>query len=111
MRALAAVVLCGLLAACAGRPVEVSTGPESTQASVALRVTNSLAQPVNVYVVANGTELFVRQVSASATEQFAVQGVAPGSTVTLRARQVDGRQVYERAGVVLQGGVIEWRVP
>lgn len=110
-RALAVVVLCGLLAACAGRAVEVSTGPETVQSSVSLRVTNSLAQPVNVYVVTGGTELFVRQVGASATEQFAVQGVPEGTTVTLRARQVDGRQVYERAGVVLQGGVVEWRVP
>ena len=54
-RALATVALCGLLAACAGRAVEVSTGPETVQqAAVSLRVTNSLAQAVNVYVVTDG---------------------------------------------------------
>lgn len=111
MRALAAVALCGLLAACSGRPVEVSTGPEAVEAAVSLRVQNSLAQPVNVYVVTDGTELFVRQVAAGSTETFAVQGVPAGATVTLRARQVDGRQVYERAAVTLQAGVFEWRVP
>ena len=37
-------------------------------------------------------------------------GMQAGSAVTLRARQVDGRNVYERASVVLSG-TFEWRVP
>lgn len=113
-RALATIALAGLLAGCAGRQVEVGTGPETAQAAegaVSLRVVNNLAQAVNVYVVDGAREIFVRQVAGRATEQFAVGGVAAGTTVTLRARQVDGRQVYERTNVVLQGGVFEWQVP
>ena len=113
-RAVAVIALAGLLAGCAGRQVEVGTGPETAPASenaVSLRVTNNLAQAVNVYVVEGTREIFVRQVPGRGTEQFQVGGVAAGSTVTLRARQVDGRQVYERSKVTLQGGVFEWHVP
>lgn len=99
--------------ACTGRQVEVGTDPQPATAAdaVMLRVTNSLAQGVNVYVVTGSTELFVRQIGANATEQVTVQGVSPGAVVTLRARQVDGLQVYERDNVILSGGVYEWRVP
>jgi hypothetical protein len=112
MRAFVAVLALAL-AACTGRQVEVGTGPEqaATQGTAALRVTNTLGMPVNVYVVRNGTEMFVRQVDANATQQLTVQGVEPGATVTLRARQVDGVRTYERANVTLGGGVYEWRVP
>jgi hypothetical protein len=112
MRALVAVLALAL-AACTGRQVEVGTGPASaaTQGSVSLRVTNTLSMPVNVYVVRNGTEMFVRQVGANATQEVGVQGVVAGETVTLRARQVDGVRTYERANVTLGGGVYEWRVP
>ena len=53
----------------------------------------------------------MRQVAARGTEQFPVGGVEAGSTVTLRARQVDGRQVYERTNVTLQAGVFDWQLP
>ena len=111
MRALATLLL-ALTVACTGRQVEVGTGPvaESPEAAPLLRVTNSLSQAVNVYVVTGASEMFVGQVGAQATQQLAVQGVALGASVTLRARQVDGRNVYERANVVLSG-VYEWRVP
>lgn len=112
MKALAAVLVLAL-AACAGRQVEVGTGPATaaTEASVSLRVTNTLSTPVNVYVVQSGQETFVRQIGAQSTEQVSVQGVSPGATVTLRARQVDGRQVYDRPNVTLSGGIYDWRVP
>ena len=100
--------------ACTGRQIEVETGPESSaQSSTAptIRVTNTLAQAVNVYVVTGGAEVFVLQVPARATADGPVRGVNSGTTVTLRARQVDGRSVYERADVALGGGVVEWRVP
>jgi len=111
MRALATLLL-ALTVACTGRQVEVGTGPvaESTEAAPLLRVTNSLAQAVNVYVVNGGSEMFVGQVGAQATQQLTVQGMATGASVTLRARQVDGRSQYERTNVVLSG-VYEWRVP
>ena len=112
MNRYATLMLLALVVACTGRQVEVRTGPDAsaTQGTVALRVTNSLSQAVNVYVVTGGTEAFVGQVGAQATQQVTVQGVAPGAVVTLRARQVDGRQVYERPNVALSG-VYEWRVP
>lgn len=102
-----------VLGACTGRQVEVVTNPtpESSEAAVSLRVVSTLDQPVNVYVVMGGNEMFVRQVGSRSTETAAVRGVPAGSIVTLRARPVDGRQVYERADVRLDAGVFEWRVP
>ena len=111
MRALATLLL-AFAVACTGRQVEVGTGPTpaSVEAAPLLRVTNSLPQAVNVYVVNGGAEMFVGQVGAQSTQQLAVQGMAAGASVTLRARQVDGRSAYERTNVVLSG-VYEWRVP
>ena len=99
--------------ACSGRQVEVRTGPEApaTQNTASVRVTNSLTQAVNVYVVQGGLETFVVQVAAQSTQTAAVQGVSPGATVTLRARQVDGGRTYERPNVSLGTGVFDWRVP
>lgn len=112
MRALATLLLALTAVACTGRQVEVGTGPaaEAPESAPLLRITNSLAQAVNVYVVNGSSEMFVGQVGAQATQQLAVQGVASGASVTLRARQVDGRNVFERANVVLSG-VYEWRLP
>lgn len=111
---LLAVTVLGTMSmgACTGRQVEVSTGAApAAEASVSLRVANDLDQPVNVYVVTGGSEMFVRQVPAKSTDAAVVRGVAPGSVVMLRARPVDGRQVYEKADVTLAAGVFEWRVP
>ena len=112
MRAFATLLL-ALTVACTGRQVEVGTGPaaaEAPESAAQIRVTNSLAQAVNVYVVNGSSEMFVGQVGAQATQQLAVQGVTSGTSVTLRARDVDGRNVYERTNVVLSG-IYEWRVP
>ena len=111
MRAFATLLL-ALAVACTGRQVEVGTGPaaEAPESAPLIRVTNSLPQAVNVYVVNGASEMFVGQVGAQATQQLAVQGTTPGASVTLRARQVDGRNVFERTNVVLSG-VYEWRVP
>lgn len=108
-----AVALLALAVACTGRQVEVGTGPETGAAveAPAVRVTNSLTQAVNVYVVTEGREVYVAQVAAQATQQVAVQGVAAGANVTLRAREVDGGRTYERANVTLGAGVLDWRVP
>jgi hypothetical protein len=113
MRRLAPLVLLALAAACTGRQVEVRTGPETAavESAASLRVTNSAQQAVNVYVVTNGQEAFVGQVAAQSTQLLTVQGVPSGSSVTLRAREVDGRRTYERANVALAAGVFEWRVP
>ena len=114
MRRVIAIALLALSAACTGRQVEVGTGPQTpagVQGAPALRVTNSLAQAVNVYVVMGSGEMFVGQVAAQSAQQLTVQGVTAGASVTLRARGVDGRNVYERANVTLGSGVFEWRVP
>lgn len=111
-RITAALALLAVVA-CTGRQIEVETGPETGQAITAptIRVSNTLAQAVNVYVVTGGSEVFVVQVAARSTAEAPVRGVGSAATVTLRARQVDGRSVYERSDVALGSGVIEWRVP
>jgi hypothetical protein len=103
------LALASSAAACGPRRVEVSAA-EPSAAAVQLAVTNTLNQPVNVYVVHDGTDTFVRQVAANASETVGVRGVASGSTVTLRAVPVDGRDTYTRQNVVLTG-TYSWQVP
>ncbi|CAA9356935.1 MAG: hypothetical protein AVDCRST_MAG40-3222 [uncultured Gemmatimonadaceae bacterium] len=95
--------------ACGPRRVEV-TAAQPTAAAVQLAVTNTLSQPVNIYVVHEGTDTFVRQVAANASETVGVRGVPSGATVTLRAVPVDGRNTYTRQDVVLSG-TYSWRLP
>lgn len=108
-RCLVALVVAASAVGCGPRRVEVSTA-DAGPAAVQLAVTNTLSQPVNVYVVNNGAEVFVRQVSANASETVPVRGVASGATVTLRAVPVDGRNTYTRQNVVLSG-TYSWQVP
>ena len=109
-RFLYAAMVAVTLAACGGRQVEVGTGPRPASAQIGLQVTNNLTQPVNVYVVSGGSDIFLRQVGANATESLPVQGVAAGSTVTLRATTVDGTRTYTKENVVLSGNYV-WQVP
>jgi hypothetical protein len=93
-----------LISACRQRQVDVRTAPPSAQqAQVSVQVANSLTQAVNVYVVANGTDTFLRQVAAKATVTIPVQGFAPGTTVGLKAVTVDNARTYQRQNVVLTG--------
>ena len=111
MRAL----LTGLLAAtmvvgaCGPRQVEVQTAPD-TQAQLGLHVTNNLNQPVNVYVVNMGSEIFLGQVAANSAQRLSVAGVTSGSSVTLRAVTTSGGTTYSRDNVVLTG-TYSWQVP
>ena len=74
---LAALLL--TVAACGPRQVEVRTAP--TQATqISLQVNNNLNQAVNVYVTANGTDTFLRQVGGN-------------SSATMRSRLAAGRSV------------------
>ena len=95
-------------AACGPRAVEVRSSPNA--ASVSLRVTNNHTQPVNVYVVSAGNEIFVRQIPAGETQTAPVAGVAVGSTVTLRAAPQDGSRTWTRENVVLTS-TTQWQVP
>jgi hypothetical protein len=100
-----------LLAACGPRQVEVRTTPSPTAANdLAIHLTNNLTQPVNVYVVTQGTDLFVKQVGGNQTEHLAVRGVSAGSTVKLKATTVDGTKTYTSGDVVLSG-TYPWKVP
>ena len=87
---------------CAPRQVEVRTAA-APATQVAVQVTNSLAQAVNVYVTSGGSDTFLRQVSANSTVTVPVQGFAPGTTVTLKAVTVDGTRTFTRSNVVLNG--------
>jgi hypothetical protein len=112
MRALAtSLAMAVTLAAtgCAGRQVEVTTGPQPA-ADVSVRLTNNLSQAVNVYVTTGGTDIFLKQVSANSVEVMPVVGIPAGTTVILKARTVDGTRTYTRDNVQLATNY-DWRVP
>ena len=94
---------------CAGRQVEVTTGPQPA-ADVSVRLTNNLSQAVNVYVTTGGTDIFLKQVSANSVEVMPVVGIPAGTTVILKARTVDGTRTYTRDNVQLATNY-DWRVP
>lgn len=98
-----------VVSACAGRQVEVTTGPEPA-ADVGIHMTNNLSQAVNVYVTTGGTDMLLKQVAANATEHIPVRGIGAGTTVTLKAVTVDGTRTYRRQDIVLTS-MYEWRVP
>ncbi len=104
----AAMLLVGT-AACGPRKVEVVSGPQAAT-EVSLSVTNNLKQPVNIYVLTGGKELFIKQVGANTTERMNVPNVAAGTTVKLKATPVDGSNSYTRDDVTLSG-LYEWQVP
>jgi hypothetical protein len=109
MRGLLAVLLVIVVGACASRKVEVGTGP-TPASGVSLNVSNTLSQDVNVYVTSGGTDILVGQVAANSTKALAVNGVAEGSSVSLKAIAVDGSRTYTRDGVVLSGSYA-WTLP
>ena len=110
--AVLAVALVLAATACGRRKVQVGTSPPQAggggastpvASSVAVQVTNNLAQAVNVYVSSGGTDTFLRQVKGNTVETVPVQGVASGTTVTIKAVTIDGVQTYSRPNVVLSG--------
>jgi hypothetical protein len=105
---LAALALCATTA-CGPRQVEVRTGPQPAT-EVTLRVTNNLAQAVNVYMVSSGSDVFLKQVAANSAASMSVPGVSAGTTVSLKATPVDGSRTYTRDNVTLSG-LYEWQVP
>jgi hypothetical protein len=112
MRARMALVGAALLGlsttGCGPRHVEVQTA--SSRPDVHVRVTNSLGQAVNVYVLSGDNEIFLRQVPANSEARLPVQGVGSGSTVRLRAVTIDGSRTYTSDPVVLHDNY-PWRVP
>jgi hypothetical protein len=113
MRRLCAVLSCAAVivfgvSACGPRQVQVGTAPTSAEA--AIHFTNNLPQPVNVYVVQGGTEMFVRQVAANTTENLPVRGVATGTQVRLRAVTIDGKSQFDGPPATLTS-MYTWKVP
>ena len=106
---LAALALIVTTSACGPRQVEVTTGAQPA-ADVSIRFTNNLTQAVNLYVTSGGTDVFLKQVSSNSVEVVPVRGITAGTTVTLKARTVDGTRTYSRDNVYL-GANYEWRVP
>ena len=104
-----ALALVAGAAACGPRKIEVRSAP-AAPADVNLRVTNNFSQAVNVYVTSAGNDIFVRQLSAGATETLPVRGVAIGSTVTLKATSVDASRTWSKPNVVL-ASTTNWQVP
>jgi hypothetical protein len=106
------IVMLGLAVAataCGPRQVEVKTGPQPVS-EVTLKVTNNLSQAANVYVVSNGSDIFLKQVGANSTETMNVPGISAGATVGLKATPIDGSRSYTRDNVTLSG-LYEWQVP
>ena len=63
-----------------------------------------------VEVTTGGTDVFLKQVAANSMEVLPVAGISAGTTVTLKARTVDGTRTYTRDNVYLASNY-EWRVP
>jgi hypothetical protein len=104
-----ALIAAATTSACAPRQVEVTTGAQPA-ADVSIRFTNNLTQAVNLYVTSGGTDVFLKQVAASSVEVVPVRGLTAGTTVTLKARTVDGTRTYSRDNIYLASNY-DWRVP
>jgi hypothetical protein len=102
LRPYALVLMLAVASGCSARQVEVRTAP-TTASAVSVEVKNNVNQAVNVYVTQNGTDTFLKQVPANTSQTIPVQGVAAGSTVSLKAVTLDGARTYSRANVVLTG--------
>ena len=109
MRALLAGLLLTVTAACGGRKVTVETAPK-TSAAVTLHFTNNDNNAVNVYVVNQGSDLFLKQVAANSTEDMPVAGIASGTQVRLKATRTDGSKTYTSDPMALNA-TTTWRVP
>ena len=107
------VLLAGLLlmatVACGKRQVDVETAPRTT-AAVTLNFTNNDANAVNVYVVNDGNDVFLKQVAANSTELMPVPGIAAGTQVRLKATRTDGSKTYTSDPITLTASS-NWRVP
>lgn len=109
MKLFLAALALSAVTACGPRQVEVRTGPQPAT-EVTLRVTNNLAQAVNVYMVSSGNDVFLKQVAANSAASMSVPGVSAGTTVSLKATPVDGSRTYTRDNVTLSS-LYEWQVP
>lgn len=110
MRALlAGLLLAASVVGCGRRQVTVETAPRTTP-EVSVRFTNADNSAVNVYVVNQGTDLFLKQVAANTTEDLPVPGITAGTQVRLKATRTDGSKTYTSDPLTL-AATTTWRVP
>jgi len=102
VRAIALAAVLAGLSACGPRQAEVRTAP-SQASGISIQVKNDIAQAVNVYITAGGTDSFLGQVGAKDSKTIPVQGFSSGTTVSLKAVTIDGAKTYSRDKVVLNG--------
>ena len=110
MRALLAGMLLIVAASCGKRQVKVVTAPKAAAAAVSLHFTNNDNNAVNVFVVNEGTDLFLKQVAPNSTEDLPVAGIATGTQVRLKATRSDGSKTYTSDPMPLSANTT-WRVP
>lgn len=110
MRALLAGMVLAVTVACGKRQVKVETAPKATSVAVVVHFTNNDNNAVNVYVVNQGSDLFLKQVAANSTEDLPVAGIAAGTQVRLKATRTDGSKTYTSDPMALTGATT-WRVP
>jgi len=103
------LAVAAMMSACGPRSASVRTAP--TAAAATIHFTNNLSQPVNVYVVQNGTDTFIKQVSANTTENLPVRGIPLGSMVLLRAVTVDNKSQFDTQNPVALTSTYTWKVP
>jgi len=110
MKRVLVTLLLGVALVGCHRGVQVKTAPTPSVKAVTFHVTNNLPQPVNVYVTTGGSDVLAGQVAGNSTQALSVPGVATGSTVSLKARTVDGTHTYTRDDVTLTSSYT-WQVP
>jgi hypothetical protein len=109
MRALLAGALLIATVACGSRKVDVSTAPKAA-AAVTLHFTNNDNSAVNVYVVQEGTDHFVKQVRANSTEDLPVANIPAGTEVRFKATRTDSSKTYTSDPMALNA-TTTWQVP
>jgi len=107
--ALGLAVAVGMSSGCGPRQASVRTAPTAAEATI--HFTNNLPQAVNVYVVQNGAETFVRQVGANTTENLPVRGIPLGSSVSLRAVSIDNKSQFDTPNPFALTSTYTWKVP
>jgi hypothetical protein len=112
MRALlAGVLLLTAAVGCGKRQVKVTPAPKTTTApAVMVHFTNNDNSAVNVYVVNQGSDLFLKQIAANSTEDLPVAGITSGTQVRLKATRTDGSKTYTSDPMPLTA-TTTWRVP
>ncbi len=102
--ALAAVMLTG----CGPRQVDVKTAPAQAT-GISVHVMNRTNEAANIYINSGGNDIFIGQALANSNADLPVNGVAAGTSVTLRANTNSGLR-YSKPNVMLSG-TVHYEIP